>query len=67
MTSSVRQVSVLTFLPHSVFISLLFSPEKFSAAMHPQMLLDLLQVESQKIEEESEVSLRFETISSSSD
>ncbi|XP_027314806.1 vacuolar protein sorting-associated protein 37C [Anas platyrhynchos] len=28
--------------------------EKFSAAMHPQMLLDLLQVESQKIEEESE-------------
>jgi len=51
-----------------VFISLLlFSPEKFSASMHPQMLLDLLQVESQKIEEESEVSLRFETISSSSD
>ncbi|XP_010076699.1 PREDICTED: vacuolar protein sorting-associated protein 37C, partial [Pterocles gutturalis] len=28
--------------------------EKFSAAMHPQTLLDLLQVESQKIEEESE-------------
>ncbi|XP_009328660.1 PREDICTED: vacuolar protein sorting-associated protein 37C, partial [Pygoscelis adeliae] len=28
--------------------------EKFSAAMHPQALLDLLQVESQKIEEESE-------------
>eukprot|EP00076_Gallus_gallus_P003272 NP_001186498.1 vacuolar protein sorting-associated protein 37C [Gallus gallus] len=28
--------------------------EKFSASMHPQMLLDLLQVESQKIEEESE-------------
>ncbi|KFZ50778.1 Vacuolar protein sorting-associated protein 37C, partial [Antrostomus carolinensis] len=28
--------------------------EKFSAAMNPQTLLDLLQVESQKIEEESE-------------
>ncbi|NXW89510.1 VP37C protein, partial [Alopecoenas beccarii] len=28
--------------------------EKFAAAMHPQTLLDLLQVESQKIEEESE-------------
>ncbi|NXS55042.1 VP37C protein, partial [Brachypteracias leptosomus] len=28
--------------------------EKFSAALHPQTLLDLLQVESQKIEEESE-------------
>ncbi|NWR67255.1 VP37C protein, partial [Bucorvus abyssinicus] len=28
--------------------------EKFSAATHPQTLLDLLQVESQKIEEESE-------------
>ncbi|NXT83660.1 VP37C protein, partial [Zapornia atra] len=28
--------------------------ERFSAAMHPQTLLDLLQVESQKIEEESE-------------
>ncbi|KFU87700.1 Vacuolar protein sorting-associated protein 37C, partial [Chaetura pelagica] len=28
--------------------------EKFVAAMHPQTLLDLLQVESQKIEEESE-------------
>ncbi|CAM9505023.1 unnamed protein product, partial [Bubo scandiacus] len=28
--------------------------EKFSAAMHPQTLLDLLQVESQKIEEESD-------------
>ncbi|XP_032300607.1 LOW QUALITY PROTEIN: vacuolar protein sorting-associated protein 37C [Coturnix japonica] len=28
--------------------------EKFSASVHPQMLLDLLQVESQKIEEESE-------------
>lgn len=35
--------------------------------MHPQMLLDLLQVESQKIEEESEVSLRFKPISNSSD
>ncbi|NXS97850.1 VP37C protein, partial [Jacana jacana] len=30
------------------------SPEKFSAALQPQTLLDLLQVESQKIEEESE-------------
>ncbi|XP_068800308.1 vacuolar protein sorting-associated protein 37C isoform X4 [Struthio camelus] len=30
--------------------------EKFSAALHPQTLLDLLQVESQKIEEESEQS-----------
>ncbi|OPJ74123.1 vacuolar protein sorting-associated protein 37C [Patagioenas fasciata monilis] len=28
--------------------------EKFAVAMHPQTLLDLLQVESQKIEEESE-------------
>lgn len=46
---------------------LLVSAEKFSAAMHPQMLLDLLQVESQKIEEESEVSLRFKPISNSSD
>ncbi|XP_010130523.1 PREDICTED: vacuolar protein sorting-associated protein 37C-like, partial [Buceros rhinoceros silvestris] len=30
------------------------SGRKFSAALHPQTLLDLLQVESQKIEEESE-------------
>lgn len=35
--------------------------------MHPQTLLDLLQVESQKIEEESEVSLRLKSISNSSD
>ncbi|KAK2520427.1 Vps37c [Columba livia] len=39
--------------------------EKFAAAMHPQTLLDLLQVESQKIEEESEVSFSFKSISKS--
>lgn len=33
--------------------------------MHPQTLLDLLQVESQKIEEESEVSFSFKSISKS--
>uniref|UniRef100_A0A803W364 VPS37C subunit of ESCRT-I n=1 Tax=Ficedula albicollis TaxID=59894 RepID=A0A803W364_FICAL len=36
------------------FFSPLVFPEKFSAALQPQTLLDLLQVESQKIEEESE-------------
>lgn len=43
-------------------ITLLYSfpiPEKFSAAMQPGTLLNLLEVEGQKIEEESEVSLRF--------
>lgn len=47
--------------PPSVF------PEKFSAALQPQTLLDLLQVESQKIEEESEVSLELKSIGNSSD
>lgn len=54
--------SLLFFpFPPSVF------PEKFSAALQPQTLLDLLQVESQKIEEESEVSLELKSIWNSSD
>lgn len=37
----------------STFLSSL--PEKFSAALQPETLLDLLQIEGMKIEEESEV------------
>lgn len=36
-------------------VSLSFLPEKFSSALQPGTLLDLLQVEGMKIEEESEV------------
>lgn len=35
--------------------SLRFLPEKFSSALQPGTLLDLLQIEGMKIEEESEV------------
>lgn len=35
--------------------SLPFLPEKFSSALQPGTLLDLLQIEGMKIEEESEV------------
>lgn len=61
--------SVIVIFPWGFFFfpPLLVFPEKFSAALQPQTLLDLLQVESQKIEEESEVSLGLQSIGNSSD
>lgn len=57
---------VIVIFPWFFFPPLFFT-EKFSAALQPQTLLDLLQVESQKIEEESEVNLGLKSIGNSSD
>lgn len=60
--------SVIVIFPCFFFFPTpLVFPEKFSAVLQPQTLLDLLQVESQKIEEESEVSLGFHPIGNSGD
>lgn len=61
---------VVVIFPWVFFFSLispLVFPEKFSAALQPQTLLDLLQVESQKIEEESEVSSGLKSFGNSRD